>query len=1217
MASPHSNTPSSIPKQGIFSTTTIPGSSRRPSTSSITGYSPQGIGYSPSTPASPATSGIPSFRSLRSLLPFGPNKNATLVSVSVSPNPSSRSPFAGFGSVRRSMTKERERNVSLSIDASVPVIAIERSNGDPFPDDTVIRRSVSLSTLDKPLPSEPTTPFESDFLLSAFPLRTPSPCPLLSAELSTIIEADNSGVSKHVTTNLSHPATRTKSVQEHSGSTPECDVDASALDLSTTHLADQVRDAIREGDSLKKQWLNADKAVIIIDGDEHPDTIDTTFNMDTVDRDLAALLSPHSATTKETPVQTTSSVPNKGLPSPTTPNSPASPASRLPRARQTSSFLPRLRSSNSPSVPPSNPQFPVQAPSPITPKTSPFIMVNGNNHIAPKSPASPALPSASTSTPVTSRQTITLNHTTRLFSPSTTSSFSTPKAIKAFGKQPLTNGSATPNVATRTLRQVMLGVRTNEGATPPMAPSRPTVTLGRTSLDSHSSALLPTENNSPIGLSHRPSLEMMRRGTSFDSRTRPSFYRSSTSPERTETTAPTETNSSPSPDDIIPFEEYRPSLDSNTTTRPSFDGISRPNSAARLRDWDGQRTPSLRVVDTTTVRDRASPVPRIPNPLARMRKRSMSVQERFGRGRIAAGNEIGAGLTRPGSSLSGYGGGGSRSGRGSGAVESSGNESGGGVSGPKMEWLGPRTAKAFRAAGLLDFEREKEREEGSEPAERLLRDHSSTNSGVLSPSPLGIGNPGSTLNRFASLRSASEYNPIFGRSHSRLALSEAGTGGSGVPGRRGSGSFSAYGGTSSYAGNGGNGGGGGSSSYGHNGLMESPTFTVSSGSRERDTPKSSISTAPTSLADSFGYLGRDRDRSERDLNRDRERDREREEMREMKEKHGVEMGALLGALSDSQRTVRVLREENSDLRDRLERLTLAVQVTEELRQACGDMQNECGNLTRENTDLRRELVGLRAALKSSSSSTHSWSVGGGGGSSGLRTPIPKTAGGSPLARTFTPRAAEEEEEEYDATFIDHGSKVEDDNHPYYSSSNNDPGYDERGTAAASSEIILPSSLSSSTPSQKKRLSNSSSIFPIPPSNMTLLLHEDATSTLDSLTGGNRSNSADHSQYGFSLSPITATTSPNSSTSTSTQRKTHVRSLSQSPPISYQSFAGNVPNTSVGSISPTTANFSMMTGSPGSLFLRPEHEILLGDMESLDLGVQGGDGEVIDGNVDGW
>ena len=524
----------------------------------------------------------------------------------------------------------------------------------------------------------------------------------------------------------------------------------------------------------------------------------------------------------------------------------------------------------------------------------------------------------------------------------------------------------------------------------------------------------------------------------------------------------------------------------------------------------------------------------------------MSVQERFGRGRIA-GNEIGADLTRPRSSLSGRASHGSRAVFGPESGGSGGESSS--VSGPKMEWSGAQTAKAFRAAGLLHFEGEKERgrEEGSEPTRRL-RGRSSSTSGVLSPSPLGIGNLASSLNRFASLRSASDNNSMYGRSHSRLTLSEAGTGGSGAPGRRGSESFSACGGASSY------GGSGGGSSYGKNGLMESPTYTVSSGSGERDTPKSSISTAPTSLAESFGYLGRDR--SERDLNRERERDGEREEIHEMKEQHGVEMGALLGALSDSQLTVRKLREENSDLRDRLERLTLAVQATEELRQACGNLQSSCSNLRRENTDLRRELVGLKA-LKSSNGPTHSWSSN----NSGLRTPIPKTASGSPLARNFTPRATE-----YDATFIDHGIEVED--HPHYPSSN-DPGYVHE---------------------------------------YALLLHEDATFTLGSI-GGSKS-STNHSQYSFSSLPAATSSNPS-------EQKTHVRFLSLSSPISYRNFAANVPNTSFGNISPTTANFSMVTGSPGSLFLRPEHEILLGDMESLDLGMQGGDGEVADGYVDAW
>ena len=195
---------------------------------------------------------------------------------------------------------------------------------------------------------------------------------------------------------------------------------------------------------------------------------------------------------------------------------------------------------------------------------------------------------------------------------------------------------------------------------------------------------------------------------------------------------------------------------------------------------------------------------------------------------------------------------------------------------------------------------------------------------------------------------------------------------------------------------------------------------------------------------------------------------------------------------------------------------------------------------------------------------------------------------SPLGRTFTSRGALEE---YDNTFIDHGSEV--DNH-----------------CSSSPDISVLAS-----PSSKKRgLSNSSSIFPIPASNMTLLLHEDVGSTLSSIaSGSNRSSTGtDHSQYGFSFPPPSA-----NAAATSSQRiKTHVRSLSQSPPVSYQNFTGNIPPNSsvvsVGSISP-----SMVTGSPGSLFLRPEHEVLLSDMESLNLGVQGDDRDIVDDNVDGW
>jgi hypothetical protein len=137
-----------------------------------------------------------------------------------------------------------------------------------------------------------------------------------------------------------------------------------------------------------------------------------------------------------------------------------------------------------------------------------------------------------------------------------------------------------------------------------------------------------------------------------------------------------------------------------------------------------------------------------------------------------------------------------------------------------------------------------------------------------------------------------------------MAFSEAGSGGGGSAERRGSGSGTL------------------SSSYG---LMESPTFT------ERDT----LTTAPTSFgsgsAPPFGFLGR-------------EREKEKEEIRELKEKHLTETGALLGALSDSQRTSKMLREENGKLRDSLDRLGDFETEVEPLRTAVGELRREVGEL---------------------------------------------------------------------------------------------------------------------------------------------------------------------------------------------------------------------------------------------------------------------------------
>ena len=93
----------------------------------------------------------------------------------------------------------------------------------------------------------------------------------------------------------------------------------------------------------------------------------------------------------------------------------------------------------------------------------------------------------------------------------------------------------------------------------------------------------------------------------------------------------------------------------------------------------------------------------------------MSVQDsRFvGRNRVGGVTTVNEDLlVRSGSSPSVYGNKTTSRGGGGGGIENGSNTNESSIttsSGPKMEWLGIRTAKAFRAAGLLDFD-EKERD---------------------------------------------------------------------------------------------------------------------------------------------------------------------------------------------------------------------------------------------------------------------------------------------------------------------------------------------------------------------------------------------------------------------------------------------------------------------------------------------------------------------------
>ncbi|PPQ99583.1 hypothetical protein CVT24_005162 [Panaeolus cyanescens] len=1293
MAAPRSpNTSSSIlpqPKKSVFSAA-IASTSRRQSMSNVpSNFSPhplsQGIGFSPGppqqtttpTPAGPGSgTGIPSFKSLRSLLPFGPNKNATPNALTSTPPNPSKSPFPNFGSMRRSMQKDRDRKMSLSNDAS-PIIAIGHPNDAP------VRRSVSLPRLEKPLPEEPpaSSSHRESFLRnslgddgsrrsSAYTLRTPSPGPPLSAELSTIIEADNSGVSRHapffgmtspptpsrsssppiINRDLLHPEAPRSHDQASGPSKPEKAVNPSdfenegetfALDLDTSQLADQVRNALRGEDgspNSAKQWLNVDKGAIIIDTDDDEIAVgDKTFNMDPndVDPSLAALLSPNSLTASKNgsshSLQRSHGHSESAKTSPTTPTfqPSASPSSRLPRGRPASSFLPRLKSANmSPTPSPTSPRFVLPTPTsptsnPVTPRASPakpktpIIAVNGHDYTpsSPTSPkTSPTLPGSSTPAKKASSN--------RFFSPTKLGLKPTPNGSLSTDANSNTTpkmGSPT-NTRNRTLREVMLGVsRANSAdsgspATPSTSSLSPMV--GRASLD----ARRPTpyqSTNEGIGLG-RPSLEL-RRGGSYDSRlssnSRAPTQPSPTSISGTADDFTTEPDSSPSPE--TQFTEpamfhtpYRPSLDS-VSTRPSLDAGSRPSSsAARLKQRERERDYSPR--------ENLHP-PRGPPP-DRVRKRSMSVQERWGTPKAkpnapgVAASEAGAPVSasRPGSSMSVHGSSGRRGVyNGFSASATDVNDLSPAGPGPKMEWLGPRTAKAFKAAGLLDFEKDREREGFDTPTEPRYyhRERSGSINGVLAPSPLGSGVNGSSgaLNRFASMRSASEYNPSSNRAQSRMAFSEV----AGPSGRRESGTFSQYAG----------------SSYGPPGLMESPTFTASSGSRggDRDTPRSGASTAPTSVSESFGYFSRSA--GDRDY-RERERERDREELRELKERHATEMGALLNALSDSQRTVRLLRDENSELRERLDRLEVVVRENNGLRQACGEMQLETTSLRRECAELRSQLVVAKTLTRSSTTAGALSVSRPSSGSSGLRTPIPRTGNGSPLARTFVPpvedeKNLEQHQDNADTTIIIHDDVDNDQPLPQYLQRRKvEPDNKVDDSQRFSLEDLEPAS--SSTPSTKRRLSNTSSIFPIPPSNMTMLLHDDAHPNFGSSANSNHS-SADHSFYPSSQAPFPPS-SPISSrvinATTPTQSKAISFPRSQAQPNGFgDESMSNMFNKSVSSavsISPTTANFSMATGSPGSLYLRPEHEVLLGDMESLDLGVRNIDLELDAGRMsDGW
>lgn len=255
-------------------------------------------------------------------------------------------------------------------------------------------------------------------------------------------------------------------------------------------------------------------------------------------------------------------------------------------------------------------------------------------------------------------------------------------------------------------------------------------------------------------------------------------------------------------------------------------------------------------------------------------------------------------------------------------------------------------------------------------------------------------------------------------------------------------------------------------------LGDSPPFTA---------PRAP-STAPTSISNSSSHVHR--------------------ELEEMKEKHATETAALLGALSDSQRTTRVLRDENNQLRERLEGVEA--------------MSERLAEMERENELLRRLVGDLRSEVREAKTARILGSVGVG--------VVPRAKGSSsPLRYASSPIAADVEEE-----------------------------VAQQPSPVRRPQVLIPSPL-------ERRHSSSSSVFIGPPSNMSMIMGSD--------DGLNHLNSDD------SYSP--------SSPTVAIPLARHKEDIS---------------------VSPTATNFSEGETSPKSLLLRPEDELHLGDLESLDLGL---------------
>ena len=483
---------------------------------------------------------------------------------------------------------------------------------------------------------------------------------------------------------------------------------------------------------------------------------------------------------------------------------------------------------------------------------------------------------------------------------------------------------------------------------------------------------------------------------------------------------------------------------------------------------------------------------------------------------------------------------------------------------PTMEWLGPRTAKAFAAAGLFDGEREvsgaRSGRERAGSASRFENEHEREREGATSVmSRFDRDRDHESLvgrhdrDRYASLR---DHAP------SRAAFSEAA-------------STSSLGTRSACT-------------TGNNGAGWSPSPTFSS------TPRTAFSgsTAPTSVSSGIGSgIGTGGGAGVTGVNGTGPNGA----LRILQEKHYLETSALLSALADSQETCRKLREENGVLMERVRDLEAMMNQNREDAGLGRDEPHEGYAFDKRHSDQnldrfpRQHLTSLHV-----SPAHHAQTL----------TPVPSRPHMQRShSHLHTRQHSVSTKSSFDLIFRRSPS-------PSRRTESRDPSPQEK-------QPQRPSLLSTQSPpspqkkhiQKQRRASTTSSLFPAPPPEMSMLMLEDV------------------GLYGaVSESPP----SPEVVSSAGGKRLGHKHSHSHSMiPHSHPFYAAqssyakqsgtftSFASTGIVAPSPSTATFSMteVPGSPHSLQLRPEHELHLGDMTSLSLYAMS-DGEAEEGDG-GW